>query len=110
MEQNILHVYTTPAGKSTFDDDLEAIKDAKAQKLIDQRLIRLETGLIGKCKLIEPEKEITELILDYGAGYRVYIAQLDLNTYLLLAVGSKGNQKKDIKRAKGYLAEYKSRE
>ncbi|MFC5524759.1 type II toxin-antitoxin system RelE/ParE family toxin [Rhodanobacter ginsengisoli] len=47
---------------------------------------------------------ISELRIDYGPGYRIYVARKGKTLYLLLCGGDKSSQQKDIERAKKILA------
>ncbi len=47
---------------------------------------------------------ISELRIDYGPGYRVYVARKGNTLYLLLCGGDKSSQQKDIEKAKKILA------
>lgn len=51
-----------------------------------------------------------ELKLDFGPGYRIYYGEVDNRIVLLLCGGDKSSQNRDIKRAKGYWTEYRTRE
>lgn len=58
----------------------------------------------------EPVGEgVMELRVDWGPGYRVYLARLGQSVVLLLCGGDKRTQDKDIKRAKEYFKDYKAR-
>jgi putative addiction module killer protein len=51
--------------------------------------------------------EISELRLDFGAGYRIYYSENNSIIILLLCGGDKSSQDRDIKKAKEYLKNYK---
>ena len=44
-----------------------------------------------------------ELRIDVGQGWRVYYQQVDNECVLLMIVGAKPNQQKDIEKLKGWL-------
>ena len=44
--------------------------------------------------------DITELRIDYGAGYRVYYIEIGKKLIVLLCGGDKTTQKKDIEKAR----------
>ena len=48
---------------------------------------------------------VSELRIDYGPGYRVYLTRIGLQIVLLLAGGMKKTQQKDIDRAKAMAKE-----
>ncbi len=77
---------------------LDELTDATVCGVVVARLKRLERGLMGD---VEPVGEgVSELRIHAGAGWRVYFTQRGTQVIVLLAGGSKGTQKSDIKRAK----------
>ena len=100
-----LRVYETPSGKAPFDDWLDGLRDTKGQSRIQVRLDRLEQGNLGDCKPVG--EGVLELRINYGPGYRVYIAEDGPVVVLLLIGGNKGTQTKDIKTAKSYWKNYR---
>jgi putative addiction module killer protein len=100
-----LRVYETPSGKAPFDDWLDGLRDTKGQSRIQVRLDRLEQGNLGDCKPVG--EGVLELRINYGPGYRVYIAEDGPVVVLLLIGGDKGTQTKDIKTAKSYWKNYR---
>jgi putative addiction module killer protein len=64
------------------------------------RISRLRGGNFGDVKFFG---SIGELRIDYGPGYRIYIAQRGLELVLLLCGGDKSTQRKDIDRARRIL-------
>jgi putative addiction module killer protein len=100
-----LRVYETPSGKAPFDDWLDGLRDAKGQSQIQLRLDRLEQGNLGDCKPVG--EGVLELRINYGPGYRVYVAEDWPVVVLLLIGGDKGTQTKDIKTAKSYWKNYR---
>jgi putative addiction module killer protein len=57
----------------------------------------LQLGLVGDIKSVG--KGVSELRIDYGPGYRIYLTQKNQNLTVLLAGGDKGTQDRDIKTA-----------
>lgn len=49
---------------------------------------------------------ISELIMDFGPGYRIYLGQDGHDLVILLIGGNKSTQQKDIATAKEYWSEY----
>lgn len=78
--------------------------DSATKKRIFARLVRLEEDNLGDCKKIG---EISELRFKFGAGYRIYFADIDNVIILLLCAGNKKTQSNDIKKAKEYLQLWK---
>lgn len=80
-----------------FSAWLEALADRRAVERIAQRLVRLQSGLMGD---VRPVGEgISELRIDHGPGYRVYFVQRGAVLVILLCGGDKKTQAKDIRRA-----------
>lgn len=79
------------------------LRDRQAQRRIDVRIGRLERGAFGD---VRPVGEgISELRIDYGPGYRVYLAQRGAVVVILLCGGDKGTQDRDIRVAKAMAKE-----
>lgn len=75
---------------------LAELADRLAAKRIAQRIVRVQSGLLGDAKFFDG---IGELRIDHGPGYRVYFVQRGKVLIILLAGGDKSSQGKDIKRA-----------
>jgi len=75
---------------------LKGLTDSQAAKRIAQRIVRIQSGLLGDAKFFDG---IGELRIDHGPGYRVYFVQRGKVLIVLLAGGDKSSQSKDIKRA-----------
>ncbi len=86
-------LHTTEA----FDAWFEGLRDRQARARIDARLRRVELGNFGDVKPVG--EGVSELRIDYGPGYRVYLAQRGIEIVVLLAGGDKSTQAKDIKLA-----------
>jgi putative addiction module killer protein len=84
-----------------------SLKDPIGRAAIDARIGRLRLGSLG-AKFREIGDGLIELKVDVGPGYRIYIADDRRNSLILLA-GRKNTQKRDIKAAKAYWADYKAR-
>ena len=74
---------------------------------IEARLIRVSLGNLGDAKSVG--EGVSELRLQFGSGYRVYFSQVEEEIILLLCGGDKSSQGEDIRKAKLYLEEFKSR-
>ena len=99
--------YQTSAGRAPYRDWINRLKDQGVKARIFTRLDRLSLGNFGKCKALGPG--ISELKINYGPGYRIYFAEEGAITIILLCGGDKGAQKKDIEKARCFLADYRSR-
>lgn len=78
--------------------------DNVTQKRIQSRILRITSGNYGDFKRLN--KDVYELRLDFGAGYRVYFAEVNDRIVLLLCGGDKKTQNKDIEKAINYYNEY----
>jgi putative addiction module killer protein len=87
--------------KNWFDD-----LDAQAAVKITVVVARLELGNTSNIKWFDG---IGEYVLDWGPGYRIYLAKDGDKLIILFGGGTKKKQQKDIDRAKELHAEYKSR-
>ncbi|NOT58668.1 MAG: type II toxin-antitoxin system RelE/ParE family toxin [Acidobacteria bacterium] len=99
--------YQTQEGDSPFRDWFDSLKDPAAQMRIDARLVRLRSGNPGDIKSVGGG--VSELRINYGPGYRVYVAMAGTTLVILLCAGDKRTQAVDIKRAKKYWTDYQQR-
>jgi putative addiction module killer protein len=87
---------------TTFAAWLKSLKDAKAAARIAQRMVRVQSGLLGDVKPVGDG--VSELRIDHGPGYRVYFVQKGKALTILLCGGDKRTQTADIKHAKELAA------
>lgn len=87
-----------------FSDWLRKLRDEKARSRILIRIRRLSLGNFGDVKPVGDG--VSELRIDYGPGYRVYLQQQGNTFVLLLAGGSKKTQSTDIAKAKKLAKEW----
>lgn len=80
---------------TTWFNDL---RDVRAKAKIDVRIRRLSLGNFGDIKPVGDG--VSELRIDYGPGYRVYLTQRGPVVVILLVGGDKSSQKRDIRDAK----------
>lgn len=73
------------------------LRDRQARARIDIRIRRLSLGNMGDAKAVG--EGVSELRVDYGPGYRVYFIQRGQTLVILLAVGDKRTQDRDIRTA-----------
>ena len=76
---------------------LDELRDIRARARVQARLDRLAEGNPGDVKPVG--EGVSELRIDYGAGYRVYFKARGREVIILLAGGDKRTQAKDIKTA-----------
>lgn len=99
--------YITKDNKTPFTEWLDNLRDAKGRGVIRSRINRLRLGNFGDCELLGGG--VSELKIDFGAGYRVYFAKSGKEIILLLCGGVKKTQQSDIDKAKAYWVEHKLR-
>ncbi len=80
--------------------------DAQAAAKVVTAKLRLELGNTSNVKWFAG---IGEYIIDWGPGYRIYLAKEGETFIILLGGGTKKGQQKDIDQAKALHAEYKDR-
>jgi putative addiction module killer protein len=102
-----VEVYASESGAVPFDEWMLGLKDPIGRGAIDARIGRLRQGSLGT-KFRDIGHGLLELKVDVGPGYRIYLADDGRNSLILLA-GKKHTQKRDIKAAKEYWADYKAR-
>jgi putative addiction module killer protein len=99
--------YITRAGKDVVGEWLAGLDDLQARARIAARIDRLSLGNFGDCKALRDG--VSELRIDCGPGYRMYLAILGRTCVLLLCGGDKRKQTSDINRAIGHLQDYNER-
>ena len=102
-----IELYVTADGKVPFDVWLESIADRKTRAVIDARLARVRLGLIGDVNDIG--EGVHELRINFGAGYRIYFANIRRALVLLLCGGDKSTQRRDVKAAIAFWVDYQAR-
>lgn len=80
--------------------------DARAAAKVTTAKVRLELGNTSSVKWFDG---IGEYVIDWGPGYRVYLAKDGDALIVLFGGGTKRGQQRDIDRAKVLFAEYKAR-
>ncbi len=81
-----------------FSNWLRKLRDENARARIQIRIRRLSLGNFGDVKPVG--EGVSELRIDYGPGYRVYLQQQGNLLVLLLPGGSKKTQQAEIAKAR----------
>ena len=77
-----------------FAQWFDSLRDKQVRARINTRIRRLSLGNPGDVKPVG--EGVSELRIDYGAGYRVYFTHRGREVVILLAGGDKRTQDKDI--------------
>ena len=95
-----MKVYST----KLYEKWIERLKDNKAKAIIRVRIRKIELyGHFGDCETIS--KNVSELRIDYGPGYRIYMTLKGPVMVILLLGEDKSTQAKDIKKAEKMAAD-----
>ena len=94
-----------PDGASPYAEWFETLDPIAAAK-VSVAAARMEQGNLSN---VEWFKGIGEYKIDWGPGYRIYLAKDGLKIIVLLGGGSKKRQQKDIDRALALWDDYKRR-
>jgi len=98
--------YREGDGKIPFQQWLLTLNN-RMKSIVIRRLEHVRNGLLGDYKPIE--EGIFELRIHAEQGVRLYFALEGQKIILLLCGGDKSDQRKDMKKAKRYYADYKKR-
>jgi putative addiction module killer protein len=107
VESKQVKLYQTRDKRIPYTEWLDRLGNGKTRERIEARATRLILGQLGSCKPVGGG--VTELILNFGPGYRIYIGQEGSKVIILLCGGDKSTQTGDIKEAKKYWADYEAR-
>jgi putative addiction module killer protein len=97
--------YVRPDGSSPYADWFDSL-DAQAAAKVTTAKLRMELGNTSNVKWFAG---IGEYVIDWGPGYRIYLAKDGESLIVLFGGGTKRRQQPDIDRAKALHAEYKAR-
>jgi putative addiction module killer protein len=97
--------YVRPDGSSPYRDWFDGLDAQTAAKVTTAKL-RMEVGNTSNVKRFAG---IGEYVIDWGPGYRIYLAKDGESLIVLFGGGTKRRQQADIERAKALHAEYKKR-
>ena len=97
--------YICGDGTNPYKAWFDSLEAQAAAKVVTAKL-RLELGNTSNVKWFDG---MGEYVIDWGPGYRIYLAKEGETLIVLLGGGTKHGQQRDIDRAKQLLAEYKAR-
>ncbi len=97
--------YLKEDGSSPYQEWFDSL-DAQAAAKVTVAKSRLGLGNTSNVKWFDG---IGEYKIDWGPGYRIYLAQDGKQLIVLFGGGTKKNQQSDINRAKELYQEYKRR-
>lgn len=97
--------YLRPDGSSPYAVWFDSLDAQAAAKVVSAKL-RIELGNTSNVKWFSG---IGEYVIDWGPGYRIYLARDGESLIVLFGGGTKRRQQADIERAKTLHAEYKAR-
>jgi putative addiction module killer protein len=97
--------YLAEDGSSPYKKWFDRL-DAQAAAKVTTAKLRLELGNTSSVKWFDG---IGEYVIDWGPGYRVYLARDGEQLIVLFGGGTKRGQQRDIDRAKALHAEYRAR-
>jgi putative addiction module killer protein len=98
--------YVDASGRSPFRQWFDGL-DAHAAAKVSIAIARLEFGNTSNLKPVG--RGVSEIKIDFGPGYRVYVGQVGDVLVILLGGGTKQRQDRDIAAAKERWADYKLR-
>ena len=98
--------YEDADGNSPFGKWFDGLKAPEALK-VNTYVTRLEQGNFSQVKGIG--QGVSELVIDWGPGYRVYLGKDGEKLVILLGGGTKKRQQNDIEKAKLCWQDYKNR-
>jgi putative addiction module killer protein len=97
--------YVREDGSIPFKEWFDRLEAAAAAKVAAAQA-RLSQGNTSSVKWFSG---LGEYVIDWGPGYRIYLARDGDKLIVLFGDGTKRRQQRDIERAKELLAEYKAR-
>lgn len=96
--------YLCQDGTNPYKSWFDGLDPQAAAKIVTAKL-RLELGNTSSVKWFDG---IGEYVIDWGPGYRIYLAKDGESLIILFGGGTKRGQQRDIDRAKQLHAEYKA--
>jgi putative addiction module killer protein len=107
VKQRSVEFYANPNGKVPVRDWLSGLKDTLARAIITKRIRQLGLGQFQHTRFVG--KNVWELKVNFGPGFRLYYAINSRNVIFLLAAGTKATQETDIVVAQQRLQALKER-
>lgn len=102
-----IRIYEADNGKRPFEDWVKDLRDPPTMRRIQARLAGVSAGNLGDTKSVG--EGVNELRLAFGPGYRIYFGADGEDLIILLCGGDKSSQDKDIRKAKEFWADYRSK-
>lgn len=102
-----IRIYETENGKRPFEEWVKGLKNQPTIRRIQARLAGVSVGNFGDVKPVG--EGVSELRLKFGPGFRIYFGADGDELVILLCGGDKGSQGRDIRKAKEYWADYRSK-
>ena len=99
--------YVTASGVDVYQEWLDGLRDLRTRVRIARSVDRIRQDNFGDHKF--ERNGVWEIRLDFGPGYRIYLAKDGDRLIVLFGGGTKRGQQRDIDRAKVLHAEYKAR-
>ena len=96
--------YIRPDGSIPYKEWFDSL-DAQAAAKVATAKIRMELGNTSNVKWFSG---IGEYVIDWGPGYRIYLAKDGESLIVLFGGGTKKRQQADIDRAQALHTEYKA--
>lgn len=97
--------YLREDGSNPYKAWFDSLDVQAAAKVVTAKL-RMELGNTANVKWFDG---LGEYVIDWGPGYRIYLAKDGDTLIILFGGGTKRGQQRDIDRVKVLLAEYKAR-
>jgi len=98
--------YVRADGSNPYKKWFDGLKDVRAAAKVATATLRIAQGHSSSIKWFDGTGEY---VIDWGPGYRIYLAKDGDTLVVLFGGGTKNGQQADIDRAKALLAEYKMR-
>lgn len=105
-EQEV-RLYARPDGVVPFTRWYRELRAESTARRIRERLARVRAGNFGDVRSVGDG--VQELRIPVGPGIRIYLGRVDGSVVLLLVGGDKHSQTRDIRLAKLYWKEFRSR-
>ncbi len=106
VKPKVVRIYQRRNGDLPFVNWIKGLRDLRGKQKIEARVDRVRSGNLGDHAPVG--EGVTELRLQFGPGYRVYLGQEGDTFVVLLCGGDKSTQDEDIKKAKSYWKDYQN--